>query len=140
MWSEKRIAPLHVQIHNYTVAFTFSSGNISEYLQLLRSRYLEPHERIQKSCMYDLQKLQEDIIKVYLVGKPLIKDPSKYLRVCFKFRVLRPENIAMGISEGDLQMLRSHLKKTFKVSRCEQYILHTATAYLSLLHCYIRPI
>lgn len=66
--------------------------------------------------MFDLQKLQEDIIKVYLVGKPLIKDPAKHLRICFMFRVLCPDNIAMGISEGGLQMLHGHLKETFKVS------------------------
>ena len=65
--------------------------------------------------MFDLQKLQEDVIKVYLVGKPLIKDPAEHLRVCFKFRVLRPDTITMGISEGDLQILRDNLKENFKV-------------------------
>ena len=65
--------------------------------------------------MFDLQKLQEDVIKVYLVGKPLIKDPAEHLHVCFKFRVLRPDTIAMGISEGDLQSLRDNLKENFKV-------------------------
>jgi len=67
--------------------------------------------------MFDLQMLQEDIIKVYLVGKPRIKDPAEHLRVCFKFRVLRPDTIAMGISGDDLKMLQGYLKENFMVSR-----------------------
>ena len=115
------IASLH--IHNTTIfCLTFSSESISEYMQLLRSRYLEPHERSQQSSMFDLQKLQEDIIKVYLVGKPLIKDPAEHLRVCFKFKVLRPDTIPMGISEDDLQTLCDYLKENFKVSRSELQI------------------
>ena len=105
-------------MHISTIScLNFSSGNISDHLQLLRSRYLEPHERIQRSEIFDLQMLQEDIIKVYLVGKPLIKDPAEHLRVCFKFRVLRPDTIAMGISSDDLQMLLGYLKENFTVSR-----------------------
>jgi len=60
--------------------------------------------------------LQEDIIKVYLVGKPLIKDPAEHLHACFKFRVPHPDTIAMGISEGELQILQGYLKDNFKVS------------------------
>ena len=52
-----------------------------------------------------------------LVGKPLIKDPEEHLRVCFKFRVLRPDTIAMGISSEELQMLQRYLKENFTVSR-----------------------
>ena len=65
--------------------------------------------------MFDLQKLQEDIVKVYLVGKPLIKDPADHLHVCFKFKVLRPDITAMGVSEAHLQILRGNLKVNFKV-------------------------
>jgi len=64
--------------------------------------------------MFDLQMLQEDIIKIYLVGKPQIKDPAEHLRVCFKFLVLRPDTVAMGISDGDLETLHEHLKDDFK--------------------------
>ena len=108
--------------HNAAVScLYFSSESISEHLQLLRSRYLEPHERNLRSSssMFDLQKLQEDIIKVYLVGKPLIEDPADHLRVCFKFRVVPPDSIAMGISEVDLQILHNDLIENFKVSRYE---------------------
>ena len=66
--------------------------------------------------MFDLQKLQEDIIKVYLVGKPLIEDPEKHLHVCFKFKVLRPDTIAVGISEAHLQTLHGYLRENFKVN------------------------
>ena len=94
--------------------------------------------------MFDLQKLQEDIIKVYLVGKPLIKDPADHLRVCFKFRVLRPDTIAMGISERDLQILQGYLKENFKVScnslRCVEPCMFCVLQYVWLWFLPSRPI
>ena len=72
-----------------------------------------PHE---KGGGFDVQKLQEDIIKTYLVGKPLIECPAKHLRMCFKFRVVRVEAIAMGVSEADLELLSEYIKVGFKVS------------------------
>ena len=98
-------------------SLTFSSDGISEHLQLLRSRYFLPHER--KGSVFDAQKLQEDIIKTYLVGKPLIESPAEHLRMCFKFRVVRAETIAMGVSEADLELLSNYLKDDFKVGSCE---------------------
>ena len=96
---------------------TFSSDGISEHLQLLRSRYFLPHEM--KGSVFDVQKLQEDVIKKYLVGKPLIKNPAEHLRMCFKFRVVRAETIAIGVSEADLELLSNYLKDDFKVGKCE---------------------
>ena len=61
------------------------------------------------------------------MGKPLIKDPAEHLRVCFKFRVLRPDTIAMGISSDHLQMLQGYLKENFTVSRQAAYVPNMLT-------------
>ena len=74
-----------------------------------------PHEK--KGGGFDVQKLQEDVIKTYLVGKPLIECPEKHLRMCFKFRVVHVVAIAMGVSEADLDLLSEYIKDGFKVSR-----------------------
>ena len=81
--------------------------------------------------MFDLQKLQEDIIKVYMVGKPLIKDPAEHLRVCFMFRVEPPDTIAMSISEVELQTLHKDLKENVKVSRYELHMNSLTGAFNS---------
>ena len=72
-----------------------------------------------KGSVFDVQKLQEDVIKTYLVGKPLIQRPAEHLRMCFKFRVVRAETIAIGVSEADLELLSKYLKDDFKVGKCE---------------------
>ena len=78
-----------------------------------------PHER--KDNVLDEEKLQEDVIKTYLVGKPLIHDPAEHLHVSFKFGVVRAEPIAMGVLTTDLEHLSNYITDVFKVSRCEAY-------------------
>lgn len=77
-----------------------------------------------KGSVFDVQKLQEDVIKKYLVGKPLIESPAEHLRMCFKFRVVRAETIAIGVSEADLELLSNYLKDDFKVGKCEVWIFY----------------
>ena len=52
---------------------------ISSFLQLLRSRY------IPESREFQADKLEEDLVSTFVVGKPIIGNPS-LLRTVFKFK------------------------------------------------------
>ena len=69
---------------------------IDSFVQLVRSRYssalstdLQTAASIDPQC--DLVLLQDDIVKNYCIGKPLLESPST-IRVCFKFKSLKDED------------------------------------------------
>ena len=96
-----------------------------------------------KNSVFDVQKLQEDIVKAYLVGKPLVRKPEDHLRVCFKFRVAHAETISMGVSKAHLELLSKSLTEDFKVIMGELTIyfkniqFHTSNNSDLVRKCYV---
>ena len=93
----------------------------SVLLELVRSRFLYPnetalfaHSPLERKYQFDLVHLQEDICRVYLVGKPDIRNPEE-LRSQFKFTVPKIEALELGISTEDLDILDIYLEDELKV-------------------------
>lgn len=98
----KKLALVPVQVCLYHKYPTCSHHGISDFLQLVRSRYqpssnnvsMEPQQHLSPSLLqtvkvaeFQLSLLQEDIVSCFLAGKPLICiEPSSVLRMPFKFR------------------------------------------------------
>ncbi len=72
---------------------------------------LNPSSEMQE-YPYDFDRLQNDIISVFLSGKPLIKDPREFLRKPFKFLVRRPHSLTLGVTEIDIELLSEYMKQT----------------------------
>ena len=73
----------------------FSLCGIDSFEQLARSRYSSATSTdVQTSAIdpqFDLVLLQDDIVKNFCIGKPLLESPST-IRVCYKFKCLTSEN------------------------------------------------
>ena len=61
---------------------------ISDYLQLVRSRYQPPSLMEGKGPSFDLPALQKDILVAHLAGRSIIMNPST-IRTVFKFKEKR---------------------------------------------------
>ena len=64
-----------------------------------------------------MNKIQNDIVQDFILGKPQIKNPDDHLRIPFKFR--KPKSVALGVvvSNEDVDALSSNCALTdlFKV-------------------------
>ena len=77
----------------------------------MRSRYLQPTEQRSGACPFDLYRLQIDVIQAYLAGKPLIL----HNRIHFRFKIERPNTLALEGADLDLSVISQGIKKEFKV-------------------------
>ena len=107
----------------------YSCHGIVEYLQLVRSRYLQPTDGCAvgeswcNSCNFDFEQLQKEVIKTFVVGKPRIHSPSKHLRRHFNFRsVPQADTVSLDIAETNLGGIKQYItdkpKFTSKVGCC----------------------
>ena len=71
-----------------------------------------PTNREHSQVSFDFKKLQDDVIKEFIVGKPFI---SQDMRVPFKFRKPRSSLVRVGISEAEVAALSNHIPQEFKV-------------------------
>lgn len=107
----------------FVVFFFVSLHGIDQHVQLVRSRYHQPTEAdpsAAQRCTFDLKKLQEDVIRIFLVGKPFIHDPSQHLRVQFRFKELQSPAPTLDISDIDISVLSGYITTDsgFRVSHC----------------------
>lgn len=82
---------------NVNTSFFFSSVcGINCFVQLARSRYSSAlstdfQTTTSSDPQCDLALLQDDIVKNFCIGKPLLERPST-IRVCYKFKSLKEED------------------------------------------------
>ena len=81
--------------------------------QLVQSRILPVDSDVVK---VDFNKLQEDVIRTFIIGKPKLHDPNEHLLKIFKFRIFDTNTATVGISDADLNAVKQHLTGEFKVS------------------------
>ena len=95
-------APLTVEVREFSTAeaLFFSSPELqsnARLLSMIRSRYLpkvpeDPSASVaivnpmRSSAMFDLDKLESDVVRCFIAGKPFIKDVDDTLRRSFRFR------------------------------------------------------
>ncbi len=84
-----------------------------EHMQLVRSHYLQPGERLNPSIAvqeypFDFERLQKDIITSFLSGKPVIVIDN--LRKPFKFLLQRRNTLTLGVTEIDIDVLSEYIK------------------------------
>lgn len=93
------------------------------FLQLIRRRHLlfselNSHEQLPEKMhmlAFDYNKLQNDVIEEFILGKSRIKDEKNVIRIPFKFRKPRAVAVGIGISKADVDSLSSALRDEFKV-------------------------
>ena len=93
----------------------FRSHGIDEHLHLVRSRHLQP---IQTGvCPFDLERLQSDVIKTYLAGKPLIHQlpDHGHDQILFKFKNEPTDELVLEGADLDLSMISGYIEDDFKV-------------------------
>ena len=64
-----------------------------QFLKLINSHYI--YNGIQSTAVFDLVQLEQDVVKFYIVGKPLIAIDSS-IRTVFRFRNSPKENTLPG--------------------------------------------
>ena len=95
-------APLTVEVREFSLAEALFSDNPQlrsgeRLLSMIRSRYLpmvpeDPSVSVagvnprRTSPMFDLSKLESDVVRCFVAGKPYIKDADGTLRRSFRFR------------------------------------------------------
>ena len=80
--STEYVCPIVCVVSNHLCFLTLCSQHgISDYLQIVRSRYQPPPT----SPKFDLPALQQDILEAYVAGKPTMMNPSS-IRTIFKFK------------------------------------------------------
>ena len=93
----------------------FRSHGIDEHLHLVRSRHLQP---IQTGvCPFDLERLQSDVIKTYLAGKPFIHQlpDHGHDQIIFKFKNEQTHELVLEGADLDLSVISEYIKEEFKV-------------------------
>ena len=95
-------APLTVEVREFSLAEALFSDKPQlrsgdRLLSMIRSRYLpmvpeDPSVSVavvnprRTSLMFDLSKLESDVVRCFIAGKPFIKDVDSTLRRSFRFR------------------------------------------------------
>ena len=95
-------APLTVEVREFSLAEALFSDKPQlqsgeRLLSMIRSRYLpmvpeDPSVSVavvnsrRTSPMFDLRKLESDVVRCFIAGKPFIKDVDNTLRRSFRFR------------------------------------------------------
>ena len=90
--------------------------NYCRFIQLIRRRHLLFSESNSEQLpAFDYNKLQNDVIEEFILGKPLIEGDVNYIRIPFKFRKPMAVAVGIGISKADVDSLSSSLGDKFKV-------------------------
>ena len=97
-----------IHFHRTAVGRTHMSEDL---LQLVRSRYLQPSERAEDACPFDLLQLQKDVLEAFIVGKPLIHESAEDVRVCFQFKEEQPLVLNLGGAALNLSSISECIKK-----------------------------
>ena len=81
----------------------------------MRSRYLHPIQ--DGECPFDLERLQNDVIKAYLLGKPLIRHlPDRgHDQILFKFKKEHTDKLVLEGADLDLTVISGYIAEEFKV-------------------------
>lgn len=80
----------------------------------------EDTDYVQK-LIFDYEKIQDDVIDEFIVGKQMISDNMANLRIPFKYRKPKTVAVGVGVSEADVDALSNYLEDEFKVYRCNQF-------------------
>ncbi len=59
--------------------------------------------------MFDLPRLQKDIIRAYLAGKPQIEHSPEHVRIPFKFRAEASQTVSLGGADLDLSVISEYI-------------------------------
>ena len=81
----------------------------------MRSRYIQP---IQTGvCPFDLERLQSDVMKTYLAGKPLINElpDCGHDQIIFKFKKEQTDELVLEGADLDLSVISGYIEEGFKV-------------------------
>ena len=73
------------------------------------------HSENVQMLAFDYEKLEKDVIEEFILGKPMINDDIKSLRIPFKYRKSTAVAVGVGISEADIDALSGFLGEEFKV-------------------------
>ncbi len=79
---------LHASCTYADLSLTLSSVHgVSSFLQIIRSRYESPKSSVKTTDKpgFQLKHLEEDLVRQFIAGKPLIESPSS-IRTLFKFK------------------------------------------------------
>ena len=81
----------------------------------MRSRYLHPIQ--DGACPFDLERLQSDVIKTYLLGKPLIHHlpDCGHDQILFKFKKEHTDKLVLEGADLDLTVISGYIAEEFKV-------------------------
>ena len=81
----------------------------------MRSRYLCPIQN--GACPFDLERLQSDVIKTYLLGKPEIRHLSDrgHDQILFKFKKEHTDKLVLEGADLDLTIISGYIEEDFKV-------------------------
>ena len=80
---------MHItEVTNQSCIVPCSKTDENPFLKLINSHYV--YDGIQSIAMFDLNRLEEDVVKIYIAGKPLITFDN--IRTVFRFRNLPTEN------------------------------------------------
>ncbi len=96
----------------------------------MRSRYLHPIQ--DEACPFDLKRLQSDVMKTYLSGKPSIchLPDCGHDRILFKFKKELTDKLVLEGADLDLSVISEYITDEFKV------FLSTVLAPLLITHHY----
>lgn len=84
-----KLPELHAtEVTNQSCIFACSETDENQFLKLINSHYI--YNEIHSITMFDLHQLEQDVVKIYVAGKPLITFDN--LRIVFRFRNLPTEN------------------------------------------------
>jgi len=71
------------EVTSQTCIIPSNGSNEDQFLKLIKSHY--DHNGIHSSAVFDLRQLEQDVVKFYIAGKPLITVESS-IRIIFRFR------------------------------------------------------
>ena len=75
----------------------------------------DEHPDCTQQLAFDYEKLQNDIVEEFILGKPKIDDNINHLRIPFKFRKPIAVTVGVGISEAVVDVLSGCLQEGLKV-------------------------
>jgi len=95
----KKILPnnppdLHpTEVTNHTCIVPFETDE-DQFLKLIKSHY--DYNGTQLSAKFNLKRLEQDVVKFYIAGKPLIVTDDSEFKIVFRFRNLPTEMTISG--------------------------------------------
>ena len=63
-----------------------------------------------RKLLFNLPRLQKDIIKAYLSGKPKIEHSPEHVRIPFKFRAEASQTVSLGGADLDLSVISEYIR------------------------------